>query len=168
MDDASADLILALQVQDLADPGHLAADRDGEGVEGDTLNDARIAQDLYREELRSNTATVSDFRFSEKVAVAAADEPPSLFASATPMFDQVLAESFGLLNIEANSAKEDMMSAFDHRSTGYRNCVICTDQFSARHLITAPCGDHYCKTCTGQLYDLALKDESLFPPRCCR
>ncbi|CAF9910243.1 MAG: hypothetical protein ALECFALPRED_006435 [Alectoria fallacina] len=165
MDDASADLILTLQIQDLAD---LVTDHDSEGLEGDTLNDSKIARDLYREELRKNAAIISDLRFGEKLGEAIGDEPPSPVPSATPVFDQILAKSFGLLTIEASSATEDKASSFDHWGTGYHNCVICMDEFSARHLITAPCGDHYCKTCIGQLYNLAMKDESLFPPRCCR
>lgn len=165
MDDASADLILALQIQDLAD---LVADHDGEAVEGDVLSDGKIARDLYREELRNNAAIISDLRFGEKLGEAAGDEPPSPVVSATPTFDQILVKTFGLLTIEASSAMEDRTSSFENWGTGYHSCVICTDEFSERHLITAPCGDHYCKTCTGQLYNLAMKDESLFPPRCCR
>ena len=165
MDDASADLILALQMQDLAD---LAADHDGKNVDDDNSYDARIARDIYREELCNEAAMISDLRFGEKVGEATGDQLPSPIASPTPMFDQVLVKDFGLLTIEASSVAEDQGSAFDHVGTGYLFCVICSDEFSARHLITAPCGDHYCKTCIGNLYDLATKDESLFPPRCCR
>ena len=159
MDDASADLILALQIQDLAD---LAADRDGEGAEDDDNSDGKIARDLYREELRNNAAMVLDFRFGEKLGEATDEEPPSPLMSATPNFDLVLARSFGLLPTEDDS------SSPHPQDTTYPMCVICMNVFSASHLITAPCGHHYCKTCTGQLYELAMKDESLFPPRCCR
>lgn len=166
MDNASADLILALQVQDLADLVETATDH-GEKAAGDTSSDALIALKLYREELRNNAAIISDLRFGEKVGESAGDEPPSPLSSATPTFDQALIDSFGLLTTEVSSAKEDKTSLFNHWGTGNHDCVVCTEQFPARHLITAPCGDHYCKTCTGQLYDHAMKDESLFPPRCC-
>ena len=43
MDDASADLILALQIQDLADLADLATDHDGEETAGDPSSDAHIA-----------------------------------------------------------------------------------------------------------------------------
>ena len=165
MDDASADLILTLQIQDLAD---LATDHDGEGLEGDTLSDSRMARDLYREELRNNAAIISDLRFSEKLGGAAGDEPPSPVASPTPTFNRILVKSFGQFTIEAGSSTEDESSSSHHWDICYYECVICTDEFPARHLIIAPCGDRYCKTCTGQLYDLAMADESLFPPRCCR
>lgn len=168
MDHASADLILALQVQDLADLVGPDADHDGDGTECDTLSDAQIARDLYYEELRNNAAIISDLRFGETVGEAAGDEPPPPFASATPTFDQAFIKSLGLLSLEASSAAKDKMPSYDHWGPGYHDCVSCTDRVSARHLITAPCGDYYCKTCIGQLYDLAMQDESLFPPRCCR
>ena len=142
MDDASADLILALQVQDLAELVDRAADHDDEGAEGDTSSDAHIAWDSYREELRKNAAIISDLHVGEKVGEAAGAVPPSPFASATPTFDQILVRSFGLLTIEASSATEDKTSSFNHWGTGSHDCVICTDEFPTRHLVTAPCGDH--------------------------
>lgn len=166
MDDASADLILALQMQDLAD---LAAEHDGEEADGRSSNDARVARDIYHEELRNKAAMISDMRFGEKVGEATDDQPLSPIASPTPLFDQILVKDIGLLTIEASSTTEDPgFSSLDHLGAGYLICVVCSDEFPARHLITAPCGDHYCKPCIGQLYDLAMKDESLFPPRCCR
>ena len=166
MDDASADLILALQMQDLV---VLADDHESKEVDDNISSDARMARDLYREELCNEAATIANLRFGEKVGETTDDQPSSPIESPTPMFDHVLVQDLGLLNIEASSATEDQEgSPIDYLETGYQNCVICSDGFRARHLITAPCGDHYCKVCIGQLYDLAMKDESLFPPRCCR
>ncbi|CAF9913041.1 hypothetical protein IMSHALPRED_000888 [Imshaugia aleurites] len=168
MDDASADLILKLQMKDLTDLAGHAADHDGSRVEGDTRSDALITLSLYREELRNSATIISDLRFGEKVGEVADDETLSQFASATPTFDEMFVKSFGLLTTEANSEVEDKTSSFDHWGTGDHNCAICTDKVVARHLVTVPCGHPYCKTCIGQLYDFAMKDESLFPPRCCR
>ena len=165
MDDASADLILALQAQDLAD---LATDHGNKEVNDEVSSDARMARDLYCEELRNEAATIANLRFGEKVGKATGDQTPSPIASPTPMFDYEIVEDFGLLRIDLNSATEDQGSSSDHLETSYHICVICTDQFRARQLITAPCGDRYCIACLGELYDLAMKDESLFPPRCCR
>lgn len=165
MDDASADLILALQMQDLAD---FAADQDSKDVDDGSSDDARIARDIYHEELRNKAAMISDMRFGEKVGEATDDQLPSPIASPTPMFDQILVKEIGLLTIGACPMTGEPGSSLDQLGPGYLACVVCSDEFSARHLIAAPCGDHYCKTCIGQLYDLAMKDESLFPPRCCR
>lgn len=165
MDDASADLILALQIQDLAE---LVADHDGEGEEGDILSDGKIARDLYREELRNNAAIIPDFRFGEKLGEASSDEPPSPVASALRRLTRFLSNHLACIPSKRVLQRKMSYRHLTPWTTRYYGCVICTDEFPARHLITAPCGDHYCKACTGQLYDLAMKDESLFPPRCCR
>ncbi|PCH45043.1 hypothetical protein WOLCODRAFT_48812, partial [Wolfiporia cocos MD-104 SS10] len=46
-------------------------------------------------------------------------------------------------------------------------CVICTDPIYGDE-IRAPCGDYYDKECILDLIQAATRDESLFPPRCCR
>lgn len=146
MDDASADLIFALQMQDLVDRPD---DSESKEVNDNTSPDARMARDLYREELRNEAAVIANLRFAEKFGEATDDQPSSPIESTTPMFDQE-------------------GSSIDFLETGQQTCVVCSDELRARPFITAPCGHHYCKTCIGQLYDLAMKDESLFPPRCCR
>ena len=130
--------------------------------------DARIARQIYREELCNEAATIANLRFGEKVSEAPDDQPSSPIESPTPMFDHVLVRDVGHLQIEASSKTDDQGSSLDYLQSAYQACVSCADEFQARHLITVPCGDRYCKACIGQLYDLAMKDESLFPPRCCR
>ncbi|KAJ5387633.1 hypothetical protein N7509_010174, partial [Penicillium cosmopolitanum] len=46
-------------------------------------------------------------------------------------------------------------------------CVICREQFIFFKVIRAPCSDYYCQDCLFQLFGAALRDDSLFPPRCC-
>ena len=129
-------------------------------MDDNTSPDARMARDLYREELRNQAATIANLRLAEEFGEATDDPPSFPTESPTPMFDDVLVQDLSLLNIEAGSATEDQEES--------AICVICSDKFQARHLIAAPCGHHYCKVCIRQLYNLAVKDESLFPPRCCR
>ena len=137
-------------------------------MDDNTSYDARMARDLYREELRNEAATIANLRIGEKVGEATGEQPSSPIESPTPMFDNVLVQDFSLHDSEASSETDDQGPSIDHSETGYQYCVICSDVFRTRRLITTPCGDHYCKACIGQLYDLAMKDESLFPPRCCR
>lgn len=47
-------------------------------------------------------------------------------------------------------------------------CVSCSARFSSDETFHAPCSHHYCVGCVEQLHRLAMTDESLFPPRCCR
>lgn len=50
-----------------------------------------------------------------------------------------------------------------------RSCVCCNDEEQCpTMLIGVPCGDLYCINCLRDLFVHASKDESLFPPRCCR
>lgn len=47
-------------------------------------------------------------------------------------------------------------------------CVSCNEKFAVEPSkgIRAPCKDFYCKECIVQLFDLSVKDDTLFPPRC--
>lgn len=47
-------------------------------------------------------------------------------------------------------------------------CVSCLSGYPARSTTRAPCSDVYCAECITQLFETAMVDESLFPPRCCR
>ncbi|KAL9578299.1 MAG: hypothetical protein Q9212_005806 [Teloschistes hypoglaucus] len=50
-----------------------------------------------------------------------------------------------------------------------RTCVACLDRRSYNdNMALATCGHWYCLTCLTGLFESALKDDSLFPPRCCR
>ncbi|KAI4199821.1 MAG: hypothetical protein LQ350_004351 [Teloschistes chrysophthalmus] len=50
-----------------------------------------------------------------------------------------------------------------------RSCVACFDRKSYNdNMALAACGHWYCLTCLTGLFESALKDDSLFPPRCCR
>ncbi|EGO56161.1 hypothetical protein NEUTE1DRAFT_83195 [Neurospora tetrasperma FGSC 2508] len=48
-----------------------------------------------------------------------------------------------------------------------RECVICTDQYRFFEVATFPCQHHMCQTCLTKLFTDLLKDQTLFPPRCC-
>ncbi|KAI6112099.1 hypothetical protein EDD16DRAFT_1178355 [Pisolithus croceorrhizus] len=52
------------------------------------------------------------------------------------------------------------------RPTGHV-CVICQDPIHGSE-IQAPCGHHYDIPCITDLFQSSTRDESLYPPRCCR
>lgn len=52
------------------------------------------------------------------------------------------------------------------RLTGHI-CVICQDPIHGPE-VRAPCGDYYDIPCITDLFQSAMRDESLYPPRCCR
>lgn len=68
MDDAPADLILALQILDLADRGDHTTDHNGEEVEGDTLRDARIARDSTVKNLATTRPSFQAFVSARRLA----------------------------------------------------------------------------------------------------
>ncbi|KAH0368184.1 hypothetical protein KCU65_g4092, partial [Aureobasidium melanogenum] len=48
-------------------------------------------------------------------------------------------------------------------------CTSCMSQFSEDQGFEAPCGAHsYCHDCLKDLFEYTIKDESLYPPSCCK
>ncbi|MCJ1281945.1 hypothetical protein MMC26_001268 [Xylographa opegraphella] len=49
-----------------------------------------------------------------------------------------------------------------------KTCASCQESVAYFDAVYGPCGHDYCKACVKQLFLMATRDESLFPPRCCR
>ncbi|CAN9435911.1 unnamed protein product [Alternaria alternata] len=47
-------------------------------------------------------------------------------------------------------------------------CCTCYDRFPRASMVTAKCGDRYCVDCMKGLFMRSTKDETLYPPRCCK
>lgn len=47
-------------------------------------------------------------------------------------------------------------------------CVACAESKPVSELYQAPCDHAYCAACTTKMFEDSLKDESLYPPRCCQ
>lgn len=171
MDSATADLICSLQLQDLADI-QASRNRERPRANGDTNvgnDDAALALRLYCEELRANASVTADHHFGE--AIGRAEDPDAMpetrQPSATPDSDSIFARSFAWLTCsDDDPASETPETTSDDETAASGDCIVCLDHY--RDLMTAPCGDHYCKDDIMQLFDQSLTDESLFPPRCCR
>lgn len=48
------------------------------------------------------------------------------------------------------------------------DCVACGDRFNAERCLEVPCLHYYCDGCLEGLYSAAMRDKTLYPPRCCR
>jgi hypothetical protein len=46
-------------------------------------------------------------------------------------------------------------------------CVACTEKYLEPYTFPVPCGHRYCDDCLTTLFENAVKDESMYPPRCC-
>ena len=62
---------------------------------------------------------------------------------------------------------EDEASAPED-NTPARNCVICGDNTTRATSVLVSCEHRMCRTCLGELFAHSMRDEELFPPRCCR
>lgn len=49
-----------------------------------------------------------------------------------------------------------------------RTCTSCMEPTPELRLIRAPCSHEYCHTCIKGLFTSAMRDETLFPPKCCK
>ncbi|KAI4694851.1 hypothetical protein J4E81_006454 [Alternaria sp. BMP 2799] len=47
-------------------------------------------------------------------------------------------------------------------------CCTCLDRIPSASMVKAECGDRYCVDCIKGLFMRSTKDESLYPPRCCK
>lgn len=68
----------------------------------------------------------------------------------------------------SNSGAETSGVGGPRRDAETVDCTACTESVLAGDVFVAPCGDSYCHDCVRHLFQEALTDESLFPPRCCR
>ncbi|KAK4551389.1 hypothetical protein LTR86_011196 [Recurvomyces mirabilis] len=46
------------------------------------------------------------------------------------------------------------------------HCIACGEDMDCFDVARVPCDHEYCRPCIGQLFELSITDESLFPPRC--
>ncbi|KAK8051665.1 ibr finger domain protein [Apiospora rasikravindrae] len=51
---------------------------------------------------------------------------------------------------------------------GTHECVACGDRRQAKDVARAPCEYEYCRNCLRRLFEDSMRDETLFPPKCCK
>ncbi|POS85312.1 hypothetical protein EPUL_003328 [Erysiphe pulchra] len=49
-----------------------------------------------------------------------------------------------------------------------QNCVSCHETFPSQELAQCPCNHTYCSECLSKLIQTSIKDDGLFPPKCCK
>ncbi|KAI4748054.1 hypothetical protein E4T50_01633, partial [Aureobasidium sp. EXF-12298] len=47
------------------------------------------------------------------------------------------------------------------------SCQACLERLPRSETLPAPCGDSYCTGCMTTLFEHAIRDEAMYPPRCC-
>lgn len=81
--------------------------------------------------------------------------------------DDASIERFKLMNRFEPDHAESSSSAASRAPPETRECIACTDRFPPAALLRSPCSHEYCRECLVGLVQSSLRDESLFPPRCC-
>jgi hypothetical protein len=127
----------------------------------DCVGDRETALRLsgVRSEVKVEPWTVSSEFLDEEVL-----EKMSALYVASPM------EGFDVPKRLADMSDEETSSwAASRASEGQlRKCVACREDFRFYDMARVPCNHEYCRECLRELFRTAIKDQSLFPPRCCK
>ncbi|KAK2059121.1 IBR finger domain-containing protein [Colletotrichum caudatum] len=163
MDDETLRLIVELQQADLRE-----LEQDHVQLLDDN-QDGQMAREIYQNELASLRFIASDramaLRIGEEEPAEAEREGPVDEAEHEEPVDQIDYE--GPVD-EAAIAYHANPTEQLHQPERTAGCVICRDVYAARELYENPgCQDMYCAGCLRNLFEASIKDESLFPPRCC-
>ncbi|KAK7956509.1 uncharacterized protein PG986_005731 [Apiospora aurea] len=70
------------------------------------------------------------------------------------------------VSVAGQAAESSAWAAFrPHRA---RRCIACGDRRHFTNVSRAPCQHEYCRDCLLRLFEDSMRDETLFPPRCCK
>jgi len=84
---------------------------------------------------------------------------PLNFAKAKETYDWVFPRT---------TRAEERDTSHDDTIEAYCECAVCYEDSVASKIYNAPCEHLYCHTCVYGLFIDALRDDTLFPPKCCR
>lgn len=69
---------------------------------------------------------------------------------------------------DETSSESSVASAEEASETSHENCTSCDSKYRRSEIFLTLCGHHYCPGCLHTLFDLSIKNETLFPTRCCQ
>ncbi|KAF6826810.1 IBR finger domain-containing protein [Colletotrichum plurivorum] len=220
LDDATLQLVIQMQLQDLQD---LKVTNKGKHKESEPP-DSYLAIEAYESELRRQAQLASDRSMCKSIARAnrldgriigtlvaqekqalrdreralhlnrvdggapppevgpspyADDPPPYSSDGAQPEVDDDLLRKLNKLYVSAD-ANDDILDQPESSSWAASRQVVdnvgeikrstcnsCLEKHSSTRVARCPCRHKYCGECLQSLFEAALTDETLFPPRCC-
>ncbi|KAH0007528.1 hypothetical protein KCU78_g11729, partial [Aureobasidium melanogenum] len=159
----------------------------------DLALEIRAREDEHQDERRSRLWNLGDMidnikrpylTFSDIVTVveAAPDEEAQLQAVMARLeergeWDPLVAElAIATVGLQDTDAIVEFLNSLvidkkEHITTACGKklveCVACEEQLPPKDLILASCGHCYCESCLNMVFNAAISDESLYPPRCC-
>ena len=193
MESEDARLALELQILDIED---FLSTRKGKGKE-DEIVDNEEAFKVQALELRARLTALQDQAMCKSISKAVQDDAVELVILRQEE-NQALRDRAQAFNVEGGTAfpnpnhleqdptldtlSEDFIESLmqwnvfepsevvkkDTDATEAEQCAACMTTYEADEMIIAPCKHQYCNACLCQLFEESLRDESLFPPRCCR
>ena len=89
-----------------------------------------------------------------------------MFAALTRFFSNI-SLSTRRESIDFDASEETSIALSDF-PVELDDCLACTESKPVTELHVAPCGHAYCRNCTIKMFEDSVKDESVYPPRCCR
>ncbi|KAG1888519.1 hypothetical protein F4604DRAFT_956255 [Suillus subluteus] len=195
-DNYEEDLARMIAQLDLSDVERLQTLYDNRMHRGETLTDREVAFSLLMQNARELAEFSADRELAQRLAVEEPDPTPSRPATVaqqavapqptvrnttapTQTWGQWFASLFSAPEsggrttpLQANPGRVPTTVARrappppPPRATGH-DCVICQDPIFGAE-VRAPCGHFYDIDCITNLFQSATRDESLYPPRCCR
>lgn len=168
MDAATRSAVIDVLRQDAAD-----------GIQGSAAaRDQDMALRFWQEEINNYSTTAEDYRMamsaaraihSDRDVMAAAAEEEARAADDRRMAVQLAGGPRAAKAQGYNPNKRQRVAPPTLRVNIRRvECVACTENTPEADAIRTSCSHSYCRTCVTKLFDDSLRDETLFPPRCCR
>ncbi|KAG4439898.1 hypothetical protein IFR05_004622 [Cadophora sp. M221] len=163
IDNASAQLILRLQLEDIesitssilnTQPGRRVVAAQQPGL---------MAVLAFEEDMQRNASVLRDRGYAIRISGNIAPRARRRIGAPAPV---------GLLTNSTAAEPSNAIAVIPRRPPPPPlprfPCTICEDDFVARDLATLPCGDRYCFDCLVETFTISFRDEELYPPRCCR
>ena len=102
--------------------------------------------------------------------------PPAVAPPASGDNDEIVSRLAGLFVSESSARtlmENDLLEQESRQGQQDTNgpqhsCVICSEAKRYFECLRVPCGHEYCHECLQEFFIQSYRDESLFPPRCCR
>lgn len=175
------EIAILLQKQDLLDALSVVSDRrmtrsiaSAVYTDGDLVTEATMAEEVAERDRElahrlsgGSAETTSLVRPSQNIDNAILAKLAGMYVS-----DTVGQRLFAPENKVGASGSAASSSSYrgdsGQRKATHLRCEACQDEYPYFDVIEAPCSHGYCRVCLQELFDASLKDESLFPPRCCR
>lgn len=180
-----AELAMSIYKQELADFAQRFSDhRMTRSIAAAVQTDGRLLQDTALQE----QAASHDRQVAQRLQGGDAEQQGTTNADASDrhkLHDETI-EKLRALWVIGTANYDDKMSSAEHdeeavaessswgasrtqpRTGQTRRCEACQEHKRFWDVARAPCAHEYCRECTAELFEAALKDDSRFPPRCCR